>query len=98
MPHPCWSACSRKHREALHNTGQDVNSTRYTQPGNAVVVGQQERRQGNACQATVGLCRRADLDDETVLALQKVIVGTWATITSESTFRDPGQPGVRQRL
>ncbi|MFE5923185.1 DUF6207 family protein [Streptomyces sp. NPDC056468] len=40
----------------------------------------------------------AGLDDDTVLAFQKVIAGTWATATSESTFREPGQPGVRLRL
>jgi hypothetical protein len=40
----------------------------------------------------------AGLDDETVLAFQRVIAGAWATATSKSTFRDPGQPGIRLRL
>lgn len=40
----------------------------------------------------------AGLDDDTVLAFQKVIGETWATAASASTFRDPGRPGVRLRL
>jgi hypothetical protein len=40
----------------------------------------------------------AGLDDDTVFAFQKAIARTWATAISESTFRDPGQPGVRLRL
>ncbi|WP_436946665.1 DUF6207 family protein [Streptomyces sp. SudanB52_2052] len=33
-----------------------------------------------------------------MFAVQKAIARTWATAISESTFRDPGQPGVRLRL
>ncbi|GAP50806.1 uncharacterized protein SAZU_5665 [Streptomyces azureus] len=40
----------------------------------------------------------AGLDADTVFAFQKAIARTWATAISESTFRDPGQPGVRLRL
>lgn len=40
----------------------------------------------------------AGLDDDTVFAFQKAIARTWATAISESTFQDPGQPGVRLRL
>ncbi|MEU2269766.1 DUF6207 family protein [Streptomyces olindensis] len=45
-----------------------------------------------------GVIEVSGLDDDTVFAVQKAIARTWATAISESTFRDPGQPGVRLRL
>ncbi|MEU7050871.1 DUF6207 family protein [Streptomyces eurythermus] len=39
----------------------------------------------------------AAADDVTALAFERMLAGRWATVTAESTTRDPGQPGVRLR-
>ncbi|MER7484072.1 DUF6207 family protein [Streptomyces sp. NPDC126510] len=39
----------------------------------------------------------AAADDQTALAIQKLLAGRWATAPADRTTREPGEPGIRLR-